>query len=89
MKKQITLLALSLSLISLSACQQSRSALVGMDKSFGKSNKANIEAHALTPDPKLKNNTFIPADRDRAKAARKAYRTGNVKDPKLTDSQSD
>jgi len=50
------------------------------------STHANIAQHAIEPDLALKENTFIPADRNRVQAAREAYQTGNVK--KLESSQS-
>jgi len=46
---------------------------------FGDATHAKIAKHAIAPDPILKENTFIPADRDRVQAAREAYQTGNVK----------
>lgn len=76
-------------IITLSACSTTRPALVGQHESFGNANKANIAAHAIEPDPALKANTFIPADRERARAARDAYRKGEVKDPQPLRSQTD
>lgn len=75
--------------LTLSACSTTRPALAGQHESFGQSNKANIAAHAIAPDPELKANTFIPADRDRARAAREAYRKGEVKELQPLRSQSD
>ena len=76
-------------IMALSACSTTRPALAGQHESFGMANKANIAAHAIDPDPALKANTFIPADRERARAAREAYRKGEVKEPQPLRSQSD
>lgn len=65
----------------LSACATTRPALSGSHEIIGSANHANIAAHAIEPDPALKANTFIPADRERARAARAAYRNGEVKEP--------
>lgn len=73
----------------LSACATTRPALEGQHENFGAANHANIAAHAIEPDPALKANTFIPADRERARAAREAYRKGEVKEPRPLSSQTD
>jgi len=73
----------------LSACSTSQSALEAQTAGFGASNHANILAHSITPDPKLKADTYIPADRERVRAAREAYRKGEVKALQSTESQTD
>lgn len=88
MIKLVTPVALT-GIMALSACNTTRPALAGQHESFGQANKANIAAHSITPDPVLKANTFIPADRDRARAAREAYRKGEVKELQPLRSQSD
>ena len=72
----------------LSACSTPRAALAGQSDDFGASNRANILAHSVTPDPKLKADTYIPADRERVQAAREAYQKGEFKelDPVQLDS---
>jgi hypothetical protein len=82
------LLGLSCGVI-LSACTSSRLALEGQHDNFGSANKANIQAHAVTPDPAKKADTYIPADRERVRAAREAYREGKVKELEPMRSQSD
>lgn len=71
--------------MALSACGTSRPALSGQDANFGASNRANIAAHAVTPDPKLKADTYIPANRTRVRAAREAYEKGEIPDPKMPE----
>ncbi|WP_371397611.1 hypothetical protein [Fretibacter rubidus] len=69
----------------MSACATQRPALSGQDANFGVSNRANIAAHAVTPDPKLKADTYIPANRARVRAAREAYEKGEVIEPKIPE----
>lgn len=73
----------------LSACTSTRLAMEGQHDNFGEANHANIAAHAVAPDPAKKADTYIPADRERVRAARKAYREGKVKELEPMRSQSD
>ncbi len=88
MKRSIKCIAILMLSSALCACATSRPALSGQDNSFGASNHANIQAHAITPDPALKADTYIPADRERVRAARESYRNGEVKEPKEIGLQS-
>ena len=85
MKKQIHIFCPLIALTFLSGCSSTN---FGNDQTyqFGAATDANIAKQAVEPDPALKENTFIPADRDRVFAARKAYKDGNVK--KLEPSQA-
>jgi len=89
MRDLVKPIALLMAISTLSACATTRPALAGQHQSFGAANHANIAAHAIAPDPALKANTFIPADRERARAAREAYRKGEVKEPRPIRSQAD
>lgn len=71
------------------ACATSKPALQTPENNFGTSNQDNIQAHAIRPDPTLKADTYIPADRERIRAAREAYRNGEVKEPRELGLQSD
>jgi hypothetical protein len=48
----------------------------------------NINAQAIAPTPEQKENTFIPIDGQRQKAARDAYRQGKVKALKKPSTQN-
>lgn len=76
--KSSSLLFISCGLL-LTACTSSRMAMEGQHDNFGAANHANIEAHSVTPDPAKKADTYIPADRERVRAAREAYRQAKVK----------
>ena len=66
----------------LSGCMTSTPALNGqLNKDMGSAVKANIAAHAVTPSPAQKANTFIPADPTRTSAARQNYRENTVPEP--------
>ncbi|WP_416877175.1 hypothetical protein [Litorimonas sp.] len=89
MKLFIHLFSVVVMISILSACSTPRSALEGQTDNFGSSNRTNILAHSVTPDPKLKSDTYIPADRERVRAAREAYQKGEVKELKPVQLQSD
>ena len=76
--KSSSLMFLSCGLF-LTACTSSRMAMDGQHDKFGAANHANIAAHSVAPDPAKKADTYIPADRERVRAAREAYRQGKVK----------
>jgi len=88
MFKLIKPLSISLTIGALSACASAQHSVGDKAKKFGNANHSNVAAHAITPDPDLKENTYIPADRDRVRAAREAYRKGEVKEPKHISSES-
>lgn len=69
-----TLLVL-LPLLGLSACAVTQPTL-------GEATAYNTELQAIAPTPEQKENTFIPADSQRQKLARDAYRRGEVKELK-------
>ena len=85
MRKHTHIICYLIALSGLSACSSTH---FGNDQSykFGEATHTNIAQHAIEPNLALKENTFIPADRNRVQAAREAYQTGNVK--KLESSQS-
>jgi len=82
-------LLILISIGALSACASVPNSTDNNAKKFGQANETNITAHAIKPDPDLKANTYIPADRDRVRAAREAYRKGEVKEPRSLVSDSD
>jgi len=89
MAKIIKYISLAFSFGVLSACTSLQYSVDENITEFGLANHSNIAAHAITPDPDLKENTYIPADRDRVRAAREAYRKGQVKEPKNISSEID
>lgn len=89
MKNCIKSLSGLLLISALTACSTPRAAFEGQTEGFGAANRANILAHSVTPDPELKANTYIPADRERVRAAREAYQKGDVKDLNPVKLQSD
>jgi len=89
MSKLFNPLSILVSALTLSACATTSKPGVDSQIKFGYANQSNISAHAITPDPDLKINTYIPADRTRVRAAREAYRKGEVKEPKSVRSLSD
>lgn len=56
-------------------------ALENTSPSFGDAVAQNIAAQRVVPTAKQKENTFIPPNRARQKAAREAYEKGEVPDP--------
>lgn len=88
MIKLIRPFTISLTIGALSACSSVQQSVDHKAKKFGNANHLNVAAHAITPDPDLKENTYIPADRDRVRAAREAYRKGEVKEPKVKGLES-
>ena len=89
MKFYIRILSAVITVSALTACSTPRAALEGQSDDFGISNRANIVAHSVAPDPELKSDTYIPADRERVRAAREAYQKGEVKDLNPVQIQSD
>jgi len=89
MKFYIQTLSAAITISALTACSTPRAALEGQSDDFGASNRANIAAHSVAPDPDLKSDTYIPADRERVRAAREAYRKGEVKELNPVQIQSD
>jgi len=77
--KQSILLMSSMSLLCACASSETAKTAPGLYQ-FGSSVRSNIAAHSVEPDPDLKENTYIPADRERVRAAREAYRKGEVKE---------
>ena len=65
-------LFLAVSLMGLSACAATAPPL-------GAAIAHNTNVQAISPSPEQKNNTYIPADSQRQKLARDAYRKGDVK----------
>ena len=49
--------------------------------SFGKSVQHNTAVHAVAPTDVQKQNTFIPADRDRKALAKERYKKDEVEEP--------
>jgi len=88
MRKEARIIGQLTALVFLSGCS-STSFGSGQPYQFGEATHANISNHAIEPNPALKENTFIPADRNRVQAAREAYQTGNVKELKSSQSQLD
>ena len=88
MKKQTHFICHLTALIILSGCSTTG---FGNDQAyqFGEATQANIAKHAVEPDAALKENTFIPADRDRVRAAREAYKNGHVKTLEPSQAQFD
>ena len=88
MKNQTYLIRLLVTVTVLSACSTTD---FNEDNSykFGEATHANIAKHAIEPDPVLKENTFIPANRDRVLAAREAYKNGKVKQLEPSSAQFD
>lgn len=81
MKQIVKIIFLLSSMSLLCACASSETAKNKSDSfSLGTANQSNIAAQSVEPDPALKANTYIPADRDRVRAAREAYRNGEVKE---------
>lgn len=64
----------------LTACA-STPALEKTSSNFGDAVAQNIAAQRVIPTAKQKENTFIPPNRARQKAAREAYEKGEVPDP--------
>lgn len=89
MYKLIKPLTVLMSIGVLSACASAPQSADNKVKKFGNANHSNIAAHAIKPDPDLKANTYIPADRVRVRAAREAYRKGEVKALEQINSDSD
>ncbi len=56
---------------------------------FGKAVKANMAAQMVAPTPEQKANTYIPANRERQRLARKAYEEDKVKEPKPLSVEGD
>lgn len=71
----------SISLITLSACATTKPALQTGSSEFGNAVRHNIAAHAITPTPEQKANTFIPADATKRAKARENYRNGETPTP--------
>ena len=72
----------AIALMILGGCATAKPALEGrLDTELGSAVKANINAHAVTPTPRQKANTYIPADPSRAALARKNYRENTVEEP--------
>ena len=68
-------------IISLSACAVSPAPL-------GDAMAHNTKLQAIAPTPEQKENTFIPADSQRQRAARDAYRKGEVKELEKLSTQN-
>ena len=79
MSKTIISLTVLFAVASLSACASTSNLTDENYKKLGHANHLNIAVQAITPSPELKENTYIPADRDRVRAAREAYKNGKVK----------
>ena len=65
----------------LTGCATSQPALDSQSASFGDAVAKNIAAQRVAPTAEEKNDTFIPPNQARQKAAREAYETGTVKEP--------
>lgn len=79
MTKTLKTLSIFFILSTLSACATPSESASQHHQKLGYANHLNISAQSISPDPKLKENTYIPADPDRVRAAREAYKNGEVK----------
>jgi len=88
MKQILRSLAPACLALGLTGCA-STPALEKTSASFGDAVAQNIAAQRVEPTAKQKENTFIPPNRARQKAAREAYETGQVPDPVQNGTTSD
>jgi len=75
------LIIASSSLMALSACATTQSALKTGSSEFGNAVRHNIAAHAVAPTPEQKADTYIPADAAKRTKARENYREGETPEP--------
>ncbi len=77
MTSKFKLLLLVCAAGSLGACATTNTS----GSTFGASVKQNIAVHAVAPTDAQKQNTFIPADRDRKALAKDRYKKDEVEEP--------
>lgn len=75
------LIVINLSLMALSACATTQPAMTTTSSEFGVAVRHNIAAQVVTPTPKQKADTYIPADATKRAKARENYRKGETPAP--------
>lgn len=88
-KSGILFLSLTGLAVSATGCATPTPALDAHSTDFGNAIAQNIAAQRIAPTAEDKENTFIPPNRVRQKAARDAYESGTVTEPVLVGTTGD